>query len=158
MSAMPRPKPEPVYRPELVVYPESDGKPMADNTLQFRWIQVLAGNLMALYREQDVFVAGDLLWYPVRDQPKVVNAPDVLLAFGRPRGHRGSYRQWQEADVAPQVVFEVLSPSNGYAEMIDKQLFYDEANRLAELGRKARRGEASAEEIAELERLEGPAP
>jgi Uma2 family endonuclease len=119
-------KPLPVVPREPIVYPESDGKPMADNTLQFEWIQVLQGNLAALYRDEKVFVAGDLLWYPLENKPKVVNAPDVLLAFGRPKGHRGSYRQWLEDDVTPQVVFEVVSPSNGYAEMIDKQFFYEE--------------------------------
>src|SRR5262245_3895041 len=126
MTAIPIPPPRPTRFPPEIVYPESDGKPMADNTRQFRWIQVLAGNLMALYGDrQDVFVAGDLLWYPVKGAPKVVNAPDVMVVFGRPRGDRGSYRQWEEEEVAPQVAFEVLSPSNDYREMIDKLLFYE---------------------------------
>src|SRR4051794_20141583 len=104
MSAIPKPKPVPIYRPELIVYPESDGKPMADNTKQFRWIQILAGNLMALYRErQEGFVAGDLFWYPAEGSPEVVSAPDVMVAFGRPRGDRRSYKQWEEGNVAPQV-------------------------------------------------------
>jgi Uma2 family endonuclease len=61
----------------------------------------------------DVFVAGDLLWYPVPDRRETGPiAPDVLVAFGRPKGRRGSYRQWEENGIAPQVVFEVLSPSN----------------------------------------------
>ena len=32
----------------VVVYPESDGKPMSDNTRQARWMVVLHGNLEAL--------------------------------------------------------------------------------------------------------------
>ncbi len=28
-----------------LIYPESDGKPMADNTKQFRWIVVIKENL-----------------------------------------------------------------------------------------------------------------
>jgi hypothetical protein len=52
-------------------------------------------------------------------------APDVLVAFGRPKGYRGSYLQWKEEAVAPQVVFEVLSPGNSVMEMVRKLAFYD---------------------------------
>ncbi len=107
--------------PRPIVYPESDGKPLADNTKQARWIVILFDNLQALAADlPDVFVAADILWYPVEGEPETRAAPDVLVAFGRPRRDRGSYKQWEEGGVAPQVVFEVLSPSNDYAEMADK--------------------------------------
>jgi Uma2 family endonuclease len=109
------------------LFPDSDGKPMADNTEQFRWIVMIKENLEILFAaEADVFIAGDLLWYPVQVQepPVPSQAPDVMVAFGRPKGRRGSYRQWQEADIAPQVVFEILSPSNTRAEMARKFEFY----------------------------------
>jgi Uma2 family endonuclease len=114
-------------RPAPMVYPESDGKPLAENTKQLRWIVVLFGNLDALYRDQpDVFVGGDLFWYPVEGQPEVRTAPDVLIVFGRPKGDRGSYMQWEEGGVPLTVVFEVLSPGNTPPEMADKQAFYEE--------------------------------
>jgi Uma2 family endonuclease len=110
---------------EGVAYPDSDGRPMSDNTLRFRWIVTLQGNLDALYAEDgNVFVAGDLLWYPVQGEPTSRLAPDVLVAFGRPKGYRGSYKQWQEEGIAPQVAFEVLSPSNTPEEMDGKFAFY----------------------------------
>lgn len=231
--------PTPTLLPSPVVYPECDGLPMSDNTKQLRWIVVLYGNLAALFDDRpDVFVAGNLLWYPVQGKPEVRNAPDVLVVFGRPKGDRGSYQQWEEGGVPLTVVFEVLSPSNTVQEMDEKLLFYEEhgveeyyvvdpegnklmayvrsgdvlrrvrrvdgyvsprlgvrfdtsgtelhvlrpdgrpfltfeelvaarilaerefdkvrrrAARMAELGRKARRGQASAEELRELERLE----
>jgi len=109
-----------------VVYPDSDGKPMADNTKQWRWIARYKGNLDALFAERDdVFVAGDLLWYPVQGQPSIRVAPNVLVVFGRPKGDRGSYKQFEEDNLAPQVVFEVLSPGNTIAEMVSKHLFYE---------------------------------
>ena len=108
-----------------MTYPESDGKPMAENTLQFQWIVTLQGNLDALFlKESLVFVAGDLLWYPVEGNNRIAAAPDVMVAIGRPKGHRGSYLQWQEGNIAPQVVFEVLSPSNRTAELMNKFQFY----------------------------------
>jgi hypothetical protein len=48
-----------------------------------------------------------------------------MVVFGRPKGDRGSYKQWQEDNLAPQVVFEILSPSNTSIEMAKKLLFYD---------------------------------
>jgi Uma2 family endonuclease len=113
-------------RKEQIVYPESDGKPMADNTKQFRWIVTLEGGFEALFRDrEDVFVAGDLFWYSVEGRPDIRMAPDVMIVFGRPKGDRPSYKQWEEENIAPQVVFGVLSPSNSLLEMAKKLEFYD---------------------------------
>jgi Uma2 family endonuclease len=110
-----------------VVYPESDGKPLADNTRQFRWIQVLHGNLTALYHDQnEVLVAGDLLCYPEEGHPEINTAPDVLVVFGRPRGERRSYKQWEEGGVPLTVTFEILSPANTVPEMAAKFAFYED--------------------------------
>jgi Uma2 family endonuclease len=99
---------------------------MADNTLQYRWIVTIKEGVDALFREDpNVFVAGDLLWYAVEGDPAERMAPDVLIAFGRPKGERGSYKQWVEGGIAPQVVFEVLSPGNRPAEMSRKFDFYE---------------------------------
>ena len=111
---------------QQVIYPESDGQPMADNTKQFRWIVTIQGGLDALFKDNaDVFVAGDLLWYPVEGNNTIRKAPDVMVVFGRPKGDRGSYQQWQENNIAPQVVFEILSPGNRLAEMLNKLRFYE---------------------------------
>jgi Uma2 family endonuclease len=107
-----------------IIYPDSDGQPMADNTKQFRWIVVIKENLELLFADNaDVFVAGDLLWYPIQGDT-LRQAPDVMVAFGRPKGDRGSYRQWEENNIAPQVVFEILSPGNRLGEMLRKLDFY----------------------------------
>jgi Uma2 family endonuclease len=111
---------------QVVHYPESDGQPMAENTEQFRWIVMIKENLEALFQNHpDVFVAGDLLWYPVEGHPQIRRAPDTMVVFGRPKGRRGSYLQWQEEGIAPQVVFEVLSPGNTLTEMLEKLEFYE---------------------------------
>lgn len=111
---------------QQVIYPESDGQPMADNTKQFRWIVTIQGCLDALFKDDaNVFVAGDLLWYPVEGNNTLRKAPDVMVVFGRPKGDRGSYQQWQEDNIAPQVVFEILSPGNRLTEMLNKLKFYE---------------------------------
>ncbi len=108
-----------------IVYPDSDGQPMSDNTKQFRWITVIKSNLDWLFQDQElVFVAGDLLWYPVEGNPKYRVAPDAMVVFGRPKGDRGSYKQWEEDNIAPQVVFEILLPGNKEGEMERKLQIY----------------------------------
>ncbi len=108
-------------------YPDSDGQPMADNTEQYEWLVKIKENLEILFADDPtVFVAGDLRWYPVPDRRETGPiAPDVFVVFGRPKGRRGSYRQWEEDGIAPQVAFEILSPSNSAKEMQDKLDFYD---------------------------------
>jgi Uma2 family endonuclease len=107
-------------------YPESDGLPMAENSLQFRYIVTIQGGLDTLFRDDlNVFVAGDMFWYPVEGHPEIRVAPDTLVVFGRPKGDRGSYQQWNEGNIAPQVVFEVLSPSNRFGELLLKFQFYE---------------------------------
>ncbi|MBX2930192.1 MAG: Uma2 family endonuclease [Saprospiraceae bacterium] len=109
-----------------ITYPETDGQPMAENTLQFEWIVLIKLGLEAAFRNRDdIFVAGDLFWYPEEGQNKIRLAPDVLVAVGRPKGHRSSYLQWLEAGIAPQIVFEILSPGNTRTEMEKKFRFYE---------------------------------
>ncbi len=109
-----------------IIYPDDDGLPMSNNTEQFNWIVTIKENLEYLFAQNpNVFVAGDLLWYPVEGSNTICNAPDVMVVFGSPKGRRGSYMQWQEGGIAPQVVFEILSPGNRSGEMAKKLKFYD---------------------------------
>ncbi len=106
-----------------VFYPDTDGQPMASNTEQYRWIVTIQQNLDWLL--PDAFVAGDLFWYPIEGRSDISVAPDVMVAIGRLKGKRLSYKQWQEDDTPPQVVFEILLPSNTRREMDAKLLFFD---------------------------------
>jgi hypothetical protein len=87
---------------------------------------MIEGGLDALFADNpNVFVAGDLLWYPVEGKPSICTAPDAMVVFGRPKGDRRSYLQWQEGNLPPQVTFEVLSHTNTAAEMKRKLQFYE---------------------------------
>jgi hypothetical protein len=108
-----------------VYYPETDGQPMADNDTNLLLMHLLAGAIRHRYSGESAYVASDLLWYPVKGKPGICVAPDVMVAFGRPGGRRRSYRQWQEANVAPQLVIEAISPKITHAEMIAKREFYE---------------------------------
>jgi Uma2 family endonuclease len=111
--------------PDTTIYPDSDGKPMSDNTKQFDWIVTIKENLGDQFSGDPlVFVAGNNLIYYKQYDPKKRVAPDVYIAFGRPKGHRGSYQIWNEDGIVPQVVFEVLSPRNTKREMQRKKRIY----------------------------------
>jgi len=123
MSATVTPPPKPAAP---VHYPDDDGLPKSDNTQQMKWIFLLYGNLIGHYRDNaDVFVAANHLIYPVEGDNKTRQAPDVFVAFGRPKVERGSYRVWEEGGIFPQVIFEVWSPGNRYADTQTKFTFYE---------------------------------
>jgi Uma2 family endonuclease len=110
-----------------IIYPESDGEPIAENTLQYRWIVTIHGNVNSLFKDDpNVFIAADLLWYPIEGDNKTRTAPDIMVVFGRRKGDRGSYQQWNEGGIAPQVVFEILSPGDRAGKMFRKFHFYEQ--------------------------------
>ena len=108
-----------------IIYPDSDGQPMADSTTQYRWITKIKGGCDAIFKEnENVFIAGDLLWYPVEGKPQICQSPDTMVVFGRPKGDRSSYRQWREDNMPPQVVFEIRSHNDSDTKMAKKFSFY----------------------------------
>ncbi|MBD2041300.1 Uma2 family endonuclease [Microcoleus sp. FACHB-672] len=111
---------------EQIIYPSSDDKPMADSTIQYRWITQIKGGCDAIFKDDpNVFVAGDLFWYPVEGNSNICQAPDVMVVFGRGKSDRKSYRQWHEENITPQVIFEVRSESDSQTKMDKKLVFYN---------------------------------
>ncbi len=110
-----------------ICYPDSDGEPVAENKIHFYWITYINQSLETVFADRDdVFIASDLLWYPVKGNPRKRVAPDALVVFGQPNSYKTAYLQWRNDDMPPQVVFEVLSPGNTDKEMVGKLNFYEE--------------------------------
>ena len=109
------------------LFPDSDGQPIADNTLQLKWILMLYTNIEWIYDgNPDVFVATDNLIYPDPKDDRICLAPDVYIAYGRPKDDdRGSYKVWNEGGIFPQVIVEVLSPNNTKKQMNAKRQWYE---------------------------------
>lgn len=110
-----------------VVYPESDGQPMADNQVQFNQMARLYQQLETRFGDrEDVCIGGDLLWYPVEGHPEICRAPDIFAVPGRPKlPLRRAWLQWEEDGVAMRHVVEILSPANSGSEMLEKRRFYE---------------------------------
>ena len=110
-----------------LIYPVDNGEPLSNDTEHLKWITFVKNGLDDWFGDRgDVFVAADLLWYPVEGRPDISKAPDVMVVLDHPAGDRPSYKQWEENGRAPNVVFEFISRSNTADEMMDKLEFYSE--------------------------------
>jgi Uma2 family endonuclease len=110
-----------------IIYPVDNGEPLSNDTEHFQWITfVLQGLVDWLSGRREAFITGDVLWYPVEGRPDICKAPDVMVVLDHPDGPRSSYKQWEENNRPPQVVFEFLSKSNTVPEMMDKLDFYSD--------------------------------
>ena len=111
----------------LWAYPESDGLPMADNTIHALAIayifDVVRSWLRSTLGPDNVFIANNILWYYKEGDPKTKVNPDVLVAFGVSDHHRRSYYSWIDG-VSPQVIFEVVSPESTTRDMLRKYALY----------------------------------
>jgi Uma2 family endonuclease len=108
-----------------IIYPIDNGEPLANDTEHLKWITFVKNGLDDWFGErQDVFVAADLLWYPVERRPDISKAPDVMVVLNHPAGDRSSYLQWEEGDRPPNIVFEFISKGNSADEMLEKHDFY----------------------------------
>jgi len=111
---------------EEIIYPCSDGQPMADSTIQYKLIVTIKEGCELLFKDDpNVFVAADLLWYPLERRNDISQAPDIMVIFGRSKEDRRSYLQFSEDNIAPQVVFEIRSFSDNQTKMSKKFSFYN---------------------------------
>ena len=109
-----------ILPPAAIEYPESDGKPMAENDAQRNVILYACGALGLRYAERDdVYVSGDLLIYYEEGNPRVSIVPDVFVVFGVEDRKRGSYKVWEEGK-GPDFVLEV-APPNTWREDVERK-------------------------------------
>jgi Uma2 family endonuclease len=109
-----------------IIYPESDGQPMAESDLHREEMVDLIAGLQRRYRETpDVYVAGNLFFYFVRGDPRSVVAPDVFLVQGVPKVRRKIYKLWDEGRV-PSLVIEVTSESTCDEDLFKKKRIYEQ--------------------------------
>ena len=104
-----------------VLYPCSDGRPMADNAWQSRAILRAAGDLEVAH--PDALAVADILVYSEEGNPRNRIAPDVLVAFGVGTHSRSSYLVWVEGK-PPDWVLEVASPSTAANDLDFKRRAY----------------------------------
>jgi len=108
---------------ESIEYPESDGKPMGETDLHRDWMVRILEILRQRYRNQNVYIASDLLVYYEEGNPSKFIVPDDFIVLDCNPGRRRTFKTWVEKRV-PDVVFEVTSSSSRRKDTIKKPLIY----------------------------------
>jgi Uma2 family endonuclease len=106
------------------MYPDGDGKPMAETPFHVAAIMLLLEALQDLFAGRtDVFIAGNLFFYYEQGIPKRRVAPDGLVAKGVGGHIRRSYRLWEET-APPSVIFDVSSEDTWRKDLNSKRKLY----------------------------------
>ncbi len=110
--------------PAEVEYPDSDGLPMAENTVQCRAIREAMGALEHHYKPaREVGIASDLLLYYRQGDPATSVAPDLMVSFDVRMLGLPSYKLW-EVGKPPEFVLEVSSQSSRELDRTKKVELY----------------------------------
>jgi Uma2 family endonuclease len=104
------PLPQTALQRAEVVYPSSDGEPLAETSVHIDAI-INAVIVLRNYLEgQQAIVLADQFLYYVQGFPKFRVAPDIMVVLNVPPGARDNYKVWEEGQV-PAVIFEMTSAS-----------------------------------------------
>jgi Uma2 family endonuclease len=106
-----------------IVYPTSDGKPLAETYDHLYAILVTLEVLRQYLAGQEATVLANQFLYYAQGFPKLRVAPDVMVIFGVAPGGRDSYKLWEEGQ-APSVVFEMTSKGTQQEDQAIKRHLY----------------------------------
>jgi len=107
-----------------IEYPESDGKPMGETDLHRDWMFRLLEVFRQRYRDQQVYIASDLLVYFEEGKPSKFVVPDCFVVLDCNPERRRTFQTWIEKRV-PDVVFEVTSRGTSSIDIVDKPVIYE---------------------------------
>ncbi len=120
-------------RDMTIIYPTSDGEPVAETYVHL-WaivttLEVLRIYIKTLAQEQGIppategtVLANQYLFYE-QNNPKSCVAPDVMVIPRVNRGGRDSYKIWEEGQL-PSIVFEMTSKSTQRDDQEQKKELY----------------------------------
>jgi Uma2 family endonuclease len=108
-----------------VIYPSSDGEPMAETPLHVRAIMLLFQALEDfLAGQKDAYIAADMFWYWQEGHPEARRAPDVMVIKGVGRAERRSFFSWRENGAVPCFIVEVTSEGTWRENLYEKRQLY----------------------------------
>ena len=108
------------------LYPESDGKPMAETERHFRELLKNFNRIENHFSHiPDVYVLGDMMMYYEEGDPRKSISPDIFVAFGIGKKERRIYKIWEEGK-PPDFVLEFASKGTYRNDLTGKVQLYAE--------------------------------
>lgn len=115
-----------------LVYPESDGKPMAE-TPKHQQVMIDCMDVMRRHFREvpDVFIGGNMFLYYEEGNPRKSISPDVFMVRGVSKKELRVYKTWEQPPTL-DFVLEVASPSTVENDLTLKKEIYATILRVKE--------------------------
>lgn len=110
--------------PTEIIYPCSDGEPLAETYDHLYAILTTLEVLKQYLQECRATVLANQNLFYAQGYPKVKVAPDVMVIYDVEPGGRDSYKLWEEKQV-PQVIFEMTSKKTQEQDRTSKKDLYE---------------------------------
>ena len=115
-----------------LVYPESDGEPMAESGKHVRTLLDMIEIISWLFRNvPDVHVCGNMFLYYEEGNPRKVISPDVFMVRGVSKKDLRTYKTWEQQPYL-DFVLELASPSTYTKDFNEKKMIYEKILRVKE--------------------------
>ena len=115
-----------------LVYPESDGEPMAETPKHQQVMIDCMDILRNHFREfVDVYIAGNMFLYYEEGNPRKSVSPDVFMVRGLSKKDLRTYKTWEQPSTL-DFVLEVASPSTYAKDFNEKKAVYEQILRVKE--------------------------
>ncbi|MGD1862878.1 MAG: Uma2 family endonuclease [Leptolyngbyaceae cyanobacterium] len=108
-----------------VVYPSSDGEPLAETSVHVDAIITAVVALRQYLAGQPAIVLADQFLYYAAGFPKLRVAPDVMVIKQVAPGPRDNYKIWEEGAI-PSVIFEMTSQGTQKYDQETKRTLYEQ--------------------------------
>ena len=106
------------------LYPESDGKPMAETDMHAVAIIDLRHRFDNFFANNpDTYVSGTIMMYDVEGPGRTAVSPDILVSFGIGKKLRRTYKVWEEGK-PPDFVMEFSSKGTFQNDLGHKKAHY----------------------------------
>ena len=115
-----------------LVYPESDGEPMAESGKHVRAILDMIDAVDRILRDvPDAYTCGNMFVYYDEGNPRKVISPDVFMVRGVAKKDLRTYKTWEQQPHL-DLVIEFASPSTYVNDFTEKKAIYEQILRVKE--------------------------
>jgi Uma2 family endonuclease len=108
-----------------IIYPSSDGEPLAETQQHLIAILFTFGLLRLYLQNQQAVVFADQFLYYIEGNPKARVAPDVMVVFDITKKLYGNYKIWEEKQ-NPAIIIEVTSAGTKDTDFSFKKTLYEQ--------------------------------